>query len=177
MWKQLSRWYFWPMLPITYIGRNLPWSPPYFVEVSPGVILGGVPLVFAGHVEELYRLGVRGVVNMQDEYVGPVKKYQELNVTQLYLPTVDHTEPSCAQMHTACTFIAKQTEAGHKVYVHCKGGHGRGAAIAFAWMLKTHQKSLKETQLLLSGQRKVRKKLYTQANMVAFHRELVDAIE
>jgi hypothetical protein len=31
--------------------------------------------------------------------------------------------------------------------------------------------------LLLSGQRKVRKKLYTQANMVAFHRELVDAIE
>jgi len=139
LWRSLSRIYFWPMLPITYLGRSLPWSPPYYVEVSPGVILGAVPLVLMGHVDELYKLGVRGIVNMQDEYLGPVQKYAELDMTQLRLPCVDHTEPTVQQMVEACNFIAEQRRNGHKVYVHCKGGHGRGGAIAFAWILKVRE--------------------------------------
>jgi hypothetical protein len=173
-WKVLSRFYFWPMLPITYISRNLPWSPPYFVEVSPGVILGGVPIVFAGHVDELYKLGVRGVINMQDEYHGPIKKYEELGITQNRLPCVDHVEPTVEQMVNACTFITEQREKGHKVYVHCKGGHGRGGAIAFAWILKVCGRTLKETQDMLSNQRKVRSTLYKQQNIIEFYNRHCD---
>jgi atypical dual specificity phosphatase len=37
---------------------------------------------------------VRGVINMCDEYNGPVKKYQQLGMQHLHLKTVDHFEPS-----------------------------------------------------------------------------------
>ena len=160
------------MLPVTYIARSLPWSPPYYVEVSPGVFLGAVPLVFPGHIDDLYKLGVRGVVNMMDEYVGAVAKYKELGIEQLRLPCVDHTEPTVLQMQEAVAFIQKHKELGHKIYVHCKGGHGRGGAIAFAWMLKEGKLNLKETQDRLSSQRKVRTKLYLQPNIMRYYDDL-----
>ena len=91
-WRTLSQLYFWPMLPLTFLLRNLPWSPPYYVEISPGVLLGAVPLICAGHVDELHRLGVRGVVNMQAEYGGPVQKYEQVSTqcwySALLLPPV-----------------------------------------------------------------------------------------
>ena len=39
-------------------------------------------------------LQVRGVINMCEEYKGPISKYNELGIEQLYLPTTDHFEPS-----------------------------------------------------------------------------------
>jgi hypothetical protein len=39
-------------------------------------------------------LQVRGVINMCDEYGGPIKKYEQLGMQQLRLRTVDHFEPS-----------------------------------------------------------------------------------
>ena len=39
-------------------------------------------------------LQVRGVINLCDEYAGPVKKYKTLGIQQLHLKTVDHFEPS-----------------------------------------------------------------------------------
>lgn len=156
------------MLPIAVARRNLPWSQPYWAEVSSGVFLGAVPIVMLGHVDEFYKQGVRAVVNMQDEYSGPVAKYKSLGIKQLRLPTVDHVEPTVADLKAAVDFIKAQRESGGKVYVHCKGGHGRGAAVAFAWMLLDSRLGLEETQERLSAMRAVRKKLYRQRNIVAF---------
>ena len=72
--------------------------------------------------------------------------YAQLNMVQKYLPCTDHTEPTVEQLTEACAFIAEQRSHDHKVYIHCKGGHGRGGAAAFAWLLTAHGKSLKETQ-------------------------------
>eukprot|EP00946_MAST-07B_sp_MAST-7B-sp1_P002117 g2117.t1 len=172
LWRPLSRAYFWPMLPVAVARRNLPWSPPYWAEVTPGVYLGAVPIVMLGHVEELYKLGVRAVVNMQDEYGGPVSEYARLGIAQAHFPTVDHVEPSLAALESAVEFIKAHRAKGHKVYVHCKGGHGRGAAVAFAWMLHADGLGLQETQNRLSSIRNVRAKLWRQPNIVRFHAQL-----
>ncbi len=172
LWQPLGRLYFWPMFPVAVGRRSLPWAQPYWAEVSRGVFLGPVPVVLLGPVDELHRQGVRAVVNMQDEYGGPVAAYRRLGVEQLRLPTVDHVEPSVEDLERAVAFIERARSAGQKVYVHCKGGHGRGAAAAFAWMLKDGGLSLKETQDRLNAVRHVRKKLFRQPNLVEFHRRL-----
>ncbi len=37
---------------------------------------------------------VRGVINLCEEFRGPLRKYKELGMEQLYLPTTDHFEPT-----------------------------------------------------------------------------------
>lgn len=37
---------------------------------------------------------MRGVINLCEEYGGPLKKYKELGMEQLHLPTTDHFEPT-----------------------------------------------------------------------------------
>lgn len=81
------------------------------------------------------KLGVRAVINMCDEYKGPVEAYSRLGIRQLWLPTVDHFEPSLESMKDAVRFIQECKERKERVYVHCKAGHGRGAAIALCWMI------------------------------------------
>jgi atypical dual specificity phosphatase len=50
------------------------------------------PLKLLGHPDMLHALGVRGVVNMCDEYAGPQTDYKRLGIQQLRLRTVDHSE-------------------------------------------------------------------------------------
>lgn len=87
--------------------------------------MGAIPLSFLGHVDELYRIGVRGVINLCDEYGGPTKVYQQKGIQQLHLPTIDHTEPNLDDLERAFTFMKEVTGRGDAVYIHCKGGHGR----------------------------------------------------
>jgi hypothetical protein len=58
------------------------------------VLIGGAPFDFARIPEKLYNEhNVRGVINMCEEYKGPLRKYKELGIEELYLPTTDHFEP------------------------------------------------------------------------------------
>ena len=47
-----------------------------------------------------------------------------------WLKTVDHMEPTVEAMHTACSFIEHHRKNGTGVYIHCKSGRGRSAAVA-----------------------------------------------
>jgi atypical dual specificity phosphatase len=142
---------------------------------SDTVIVGCAPFEAFGHVKQLYALGVRGVVNLCDEYRGPVDAYSNMNIRQLWLRTVDHAEPSLEHMQNAVHFIQQYKEKGEKVYVHCKAGHGRSAAIALCWLMKENPsataKALNEQML---RKRHVRKRLYTQQQVRAFKRALQD---
>ena len=148
----------------------------YFSAVGdPGgtLLVGAVPLPFAGHVEHLHRLGVRGVINMQYEYRGPKAEYEAMKpcIEQLYLPCVDHEEPSVEQLRSAVSFIRRYADSGDRVLVHCKGGHGRSAAVALAWLL-TKQGGFhtpESGQERLNSVRSVRKKLYAQKNIRDFY--------
>ena len=66
------------------------------------VLLGVAPLAILEQPEALEALGVRSVVNLCDEYLGPLKSYEELKMQQLRLPTVDHQPPPVLDLLKAC---------------------------------------------------------------------------
>jgi hypothetical protein len=46
---------------------------------------------------------VRGVINLCEEYRGPLKKYGRLGMEELYLPTTDHFEPAVEDLIVSAT--------------------------------------------------------------------------
>lgn len=131
---------------------------------------------------------------MQAEYEGPLKAYaaKEPPIRQLHIPVVDHTEASQEQLQVrklqpfvlhchsrlvlldlqeAVNFIVESIKGGDKVLVHCKGGHGRAAAVAFAYLLSPAGGSFtpQQAQHHLNSIRDVRKKLYLQGNLNDFY--------
>ena len=55
------------------------------------------------------------------------------------LPILDLTAPTCAQLDEAVAFIDAHARAGGTVYVHCKAGYSRSAAVAAAYLLRTRR--------------------------------------
>eukprot|EP01116_Phalansterium_solitarium_P007318 TRINITY_DN19940_c0_g1_i1.p2 TRINITY_DN19940_c0_g1~~TRINITY_DN19940_c0_g1_i1.p2 ORF type:complete len:230 (+),score=46.30 TRINITY_DN19940_c0_g1_i1:36-692(+) len=167
-WGRLA---FLPTLPASiaiYMFKGQPW----WSRLDEHVYLGALPLTALGHVDELYRLGVRGVVNLCDEYDGPVHAYAEKGIEQLHVPVVDHTEPPAADIARSLRFIAERVSRGQAVYIHCKAGHGRSAAVAFCWLMSTKSLTLPQTQEYINRLRNVRKGLYMQPNVNKLYAEL-----
>lgn len=121
--RVVGRVFFIPFLPFTMITTR--WRGNWWDKVDEKVFLGAVPLTLIGHVDDLYKLGVRAVINLCDEYAGPISLYEKKGIKQLYLPTVDHFEPSIEDLEKSVQFINEVTSKGDSVYIHCKAGHGR----------------------------------------------------
>jgi atypical dual specificity phosphatase len=120
-------------------------------EVEPGVLLGARPLQC--DVQPLFDAGVRGVVNMCDEYRGPIKEYERLGVEQQWLRTIDFQPPSLQHIHDGVEFIQRTLDANKKVYVHCKAGRGRSATIVLCWLVKYRKMTAKQAQAALLAKR------------------------
>lgn len=166
----VSRALFWPTLPITFAKRVGKWT----TMVDETVMLGGAPFDVLGLPEKLYDEGVRGVVNMCEEYKGPVRKYNHLGMSQLWLPTTDHFEPEVEDLKAAVEFMSQHEARGERVYVHCRAGHGRSAAAVMAYMIA--KDPLVDVQSLneeLCRKRNVRKSLWKQPNIKRFHQDLL----
>jgi atypical dual specificity phosphatase len=182
--KVVSKILFFPTFPITAALR----LGNYWSVVDETLILGCAPFSIFGHPDSLYRQGVRGVINMCYEYEGPKGDYKRLGMKQLYLPTVDHTEPSVEKLQKAVEFIKDYQSRGERVYVHCKAGHGRAASVALSWLINQNKKStpkvsfariyapnflsiflhLQDLNVLLRSKRFVRTKLHEQKNIAQF---------
>ena len=175
-WKPLSAFYFYPLMVPNLLWRTFVMRQPYFSDVDAGLMLGAVPMAIAGHVRALHADGVRAVINLQAEYAGPAAAYAVHNITQLRIPVVDHTEPTVEQLEEAVSFIALHRARGERVLVHCKGGHGRSAAVALAWLMSEGGGRLTpaEGQRRLSSIRHVRSSLHKQEAIQAFFRRQFD---
>ena len=94
-------------------------------------------------------------------------------VEQLRLPTVDHVEPSVADLRAAVDFIGRASRRG-KVFVHCKAGHGRSAAVAYAWLLKKNLGKVAPFEVYegLAAKRGVRKNLWRQPNLLRYYDQI-----
>jgi hypothetical protein len=78
-------------------------------------------------------------------------------------------------MRTAVDFIEHHRKRGTGVYIHCKSGRGRSAAIAMGWLIQVKKLSpLKANEHLLKV-RKVRGKLFLQTNIINFYNDLKKA--
>jgi len=161
----VSKVMFYPSMPLTAITR---WGN-YWTPIDDTLMLGCPPFGFAGHPKELYNMGVRGVINMCDEYSGPIDAYDSIGITQLRLPTPDHFESTLNQLKDAVSFIHAHCERGEKVLVHCKGGNGRSAAVALSWMINTHpDEDPAVLNKALLSKRKVRVALFKQKSIRQF---------
>lgn len=168
----VSRVLFWPTMPITVVKRLGEWTS----IVDDNVIIGGIPFGFLGYPEHLRtEFGVGGVINMCEEYKGPCKKYEMLGIEELRLPTTDHFEPSFEDLKKAVQFIKKYENREKRVYVHCRAGHGRSAAVVFAYLLSKAKDrgvleilDMRELNLRFREVRDVRKTLYKQPNIMKY---------
>ncbi len=171
-----------------YFGyRSEPWK-----EVRPGLWLG--MYVLASHVPTLKALGITRVLNLQAENIGPVAAFSEAGIEQLYIPVIDHCEPTPEQIEEGVRFIERAAADGQGVYVHCQGeqvclghrrlsltrrtrirthtiaaGHGRSAAIVFAFLCHTevhHSPAQHNVQLHASW--RVRPGLHKQPSINRF---------
>jgi hypothetical protein len=59
---------------------------------------------------------VRGVVNLCEEYKGPQRKYKELGIEELHIPTTDHFEPSVKDLIVSVCFAV----LGHSLWLQQK---------------------------------------------------------
>jgi atypical dual specificity phosphatase len=140
-------------------------------RIDEHVILGAMP--FARHVPKLHAEGVRAVINMCDEYGGPIAEYERLGITQLRIPTVDFNPPELSKVRDGVEFIRQQAAAGNDVYVHCKAGRARSAAVVVCWLMA--EKGLTPRQALESVQKKrphVKRDLDRQAVVKEFAAQL-----
>lgn len=113
------------------------------------------------------------MVNLCEEYKGPDCSYKQLGIRHLRLPTTDHFESTVEDIERAVQFIAEHEALGKKVYVHCRAGHGRSAAVVFAWLLfKNPEANLQQLNQELCKLRDVRKTLWKQRNIIRFHSRL-----
>lgn len=158
----LWRWLF--LEPLYPWLREKPWKD----VIENSVWLGKCPL--PRHVAEMRRLGITRVINLQDEYVGPVESYRAAGIIQLYLPVVDHYEPTHAQLNVAVEFLREALAEGRKCYVHCQGGHGRSAAVVFALLAldRAENESLIDVNRKLFAKWRVRTHLHSQPAILSY---------
>ena len=177
--KWVGRLYFRPCLLCSIYGNKKTFKGKWWAYVDdtmPPVLIGQAPL-FHSQLRELDELGVNAIVNLCDEYKGPASEYRKRDISLLWLKTVDHLEPTVEAMRTACSFIEHHRKRGSGVYIHCKSGRGRSAAIAMAWLLQVKRMKPLEANRHLLKVRKVRNKLFLQKNVVQFYDELRTADE
>ena len=170
----VSKVLFYPTLPITAARRIGNW----LTRMDETVVLGGAPFALLNYPSTLKNeYGVTGVINMCKEWRGPTKRYQHLGIEELYLPTVDHFEPSQEDLISALSFLQRHEAKGNSVYVHCRAGHGRSGAVAYAWaLLKGYPESVEDPETLNADLRKIRKirpGLWKQPNLRALRERLV----
>ncbi len=117
---------------------------PKFVhwQVAPGLRAGRNPLSELD-VRELAGLGVTHLLDLREEseWGDPGRVGSEalaaasrLGLARLHLPVPDRGAPAVAQLAAAVAWIdAALAEPGHAVYVHCRAGRERTAAVLVAW--------------------------------------------
>ena len=115
------------------------------------ILLGALP--FSRDVPQLQAEGVTGVINMCIEYPGPKLAYEKSGIDQLWLPTVDFTPPTIADIRQAIEFIERHQKDGGKVYVHCKAGRGRSATVVLCWLMYRRGFTPEEAAVWLARQR------------------------
>jgi hypothetical protein len=101
-------------------------------EAAPGVWIGR--RLMEGEAAAAIEAGVTAVLDLTAEMseAGPFQALRYRN-----LPVVDLTAPTQEQLHEAVAFITAETARG-TVYVHCKIGYSRSAAVVGAYLVASH---------------------------------------
>jgi hypothetical protein len=119
---------------VDHVVRLSTGAPPYlYSRITPHIHLGGQ--YTAAGWRRLQKRGVTAVVNMRDEFddaeAGIAPEHY------LFLPTIDDTPPTIAQLCQGVRFIRREIEVGGQVYIHCMLGVGRSVTMVAAYLVAT----------------------------------------
>ncbi|HEY2930374.1 MAG TPA: dual specificity protein phosphatase family protein [Acidobacteriota bacterium] len=121
----LAPYLFGQQLSLAYYRRQCrPWD-----VVIPGVWMGRK--LTDKEAAEALRHGVTSVLDLTAEFS---ESSPFLEITRRHIPILDLTGPTQNQLREAVAFIAEQSNRG-TVYVHCKVGYSRSAAVLGAYLL------------------------------------------
>jgi predicted protein tyrosine phosphatase len=98
-------------------------------EVAPGVLIGRA--LTTAEADAAVRQGVTAVLDLTAEF-SEATPFRAVRYRSL--PVLDLTAPAQDRLHEAVAFIAEEAAKG-TVYVHCKIGYSRSAAVAGAYLL------------------------------------------
>jgi len=100
-------------------------------ELTPQVWIGGV--LSRNEASAIVERGLTAVLDLTAEFseAEPLR-----TVTYRNIPILDLTAPTDAQLEEMMSFIERESVSG-TVYVHCKIGYSRTAAVAAAWLLRS----------------------------------------
>ena len=105
-------------------------------ELTPQVWIGGV--LNHGEAIALIRNGVTAVLDLTAEFSEPAPLRA---VNYKNIPILDLTAPTPAELEEMVSFIERESQTGI-VYVHCKIGYSRTAAVAAAYLIRAGLASL-----------------------------------
>jgi protein tyrosine phosphatase (PTP) superfamily phosphohydrolase (DUF442 family) len=114
----------------------------------------------------LQKRGITAVVNMRDEFDDAEAGIAPENY--LFLPTVDDTPPTIAQLSQGVRFIHKQIDEGGQVYVHCMLGVGRSVTLVAAYLVSTGMTPTAAWRALRRRRPFIQPTLGQQARLVEF---------
>jgi protein-tyrosine phosphatase len=102
-------------------------------KVAPGVWIGRI--LTEAEATEAVKQGVTAVLDLTAEFseTAPLRMANYRN-----LPILDLTAPTDGQLADAVAFIIEQAARGI-VYIHCKVGYSRAAAVAGAYLLASRE--------------------------------------
>jgi len=100
-------------------------------KITPQIYLGTNSCCETHFNKQLLQKGVTLDVSMEGEKMDRpigIKYY-------LWLPTRDHAAPDLKKLAMGVHVIREAVDAGEKVYVHCKNGHGRAPTMLAAYLI------------------------------------------
>lgn len=141
------------------------WQRDSWWSAIPGtkLILGALPLENLGHREALLRnASVRAVLSVVEDFETerglfnePVSRdaWHRAGVEVLAVRCEDFRPVPAAQLERAVAFLRELCTRYAAVYVHCKAGRGRSAAVVLAYMMRVQGKSFAEAYALVKSAR------------------------
>lgn len=129
--------------------RKLTGEDEWWTQIEPfNIYLGALPLNNQGHLEKIKEMGVTRVLSMVEQFEleegwfnSPVKAqdWEMCGIGVKHIEAVDFAPLTRENIERGVEYIACMLEEGHIVYVHCKAGRGRSAAVVIAYLMEYHQ--------------------------------------
>ncbi len=109
----------------------------------------GTTICCRRHFEELLKFGMVADIDLEQEKMDKPSGVKSF----LWLPTIDFTPPSQAQLYIGSHFIEDLVNQKMKCYVHCNAGMGRAPTLVAAYYIYAKKMTPKEAILKIKKKR------------------------
>lgn len=134
--KAWARLFYWPsigvhrLMCLARIWRRWDW-------INESLLLGGAPT--RREARALADAGISAAVCLCEPYEMGRSAIEAAGIECLTLPVIDYTRPGADAITRGAAFIGERIEAGGKVFVFCKAGRVRSAAVMMGYLMTMRQ--------------------------------------